>query len=223
MKYIGYLVHRTSTTGEQVLKYCVNTLLCEPNKKTRAQQSKTNKNNVTMTTIKHCIRPRRTAPLLPWSGRYGSNSFWLLSCSLKKNFDFATNTARNICFIGSTGFLLFWYLFTCSHVALYWDQHGNKLIESLILYCRCYTYPFCCTWNNSHSISATTTVPSNSSTSSFGTSPKIMFLYIFSTFWFYTKGLISCNEYHGNLKSSTFDMQWVSWKSKIFYTQSLHL
>jgi hypothetical protein len=107
MKYIGYLVHRTSTTGEQVLKYCVNTLLYNPNKKTRAQQSKTNKNNVTMTTIKHCIRPRRTAPLLPWSGRYGSNSFWLLSCSLKKNFDFATNTARNICFIGSTGFLIY--------------------------------------------------------------------------------------------------------------------
>jgi hypothetical protein len=48
MKYTGYLVHRTSTTGEQIYNYCVDTLLYEPNKNT-AQQSITNKNNATMT------------------------------------------------------------------------------------------------------------------------------------------------------------------------------
>jgi hypothetical protein len=82
MKYTGYLVLRTSTTGEQVLKYCVNTLLCKPNKKTRAQQSIANKKQVD-----------NDAPQFPWSGRYGSKLFWLSKRSLKKNFDFATNTA----------------------------------------------------------------------------------------------------------------------------------
>jgi hypothetical protein len=107
MKYTGYLVHRTSTIEEQVLQNCANTELYEPNKKTRTQQSITTKNNVTMMTMKLCIQPRRTAPQFPWSGSYGSNLFWLSSCSLKKNYDFATNTARNIGFVDSTGFLIY--------------------------------------------------------------------------------------------------------------------
>jgi hypothetical protein len=140
MKYTGYLVHRSGAIGEQVLQNCANTLLYEPNRKTRAQQTITNKFNATMPTIKLCIWPRRTAPQFPWSGRCGSNSFWLSSCSLKKNFDFATDTAQNIGFLGSTGFLIcelntkligikksfFWYLFTWSHVALYWHRHEGE-------------------------------------------------------------------------------------------------
>jgi hypothetical protein len=34
-------------------------------------------------------------------------AFWLSSRSLKKNFDFATNTAQIQGFVGSTGFLFY--------------------------------------------------------------------------------------------------------------------
>jgi hypothetical protein len=47
------------------------------------------------------------APQFPWSGRYGSNSFWLSSRSLKRIFDFATNTAQIQGFVGLTGFLFY--------------------------------------------------------------------------------------------------------------------
>jgi hypothetical protein len=58
--------------------------------------------NCLTNTIRHCLVPDN-----PWSGHYGSNSFWLSSCSLKKNFYVATNTAQNIGFVCLTGFLIY--------------------------------------------------------------------------------------------------------------------
>jgi hypothetical protein len=100
-KNISYLLHKESTIIGQVLEVFVESYWAGP----------ITINNRTMLVdnnkIKCCIQLRQTGSVIPM-GRALSQRFSLVAeLQPQKEFDFATNTARIIVFVSSTGFLFY--------------------------------------------------------------------------------------------------------------------